>query len=497
MTDAQHNQAKAISRKDFLTTTLAGAMALPATVGAAAAPAGTAETEGNAQLVPPDRIVLIVIDTLRADHVGCYGYFRNTTPFLDSLASQGTLFRRAYSSSSNTSPSHASLFTALHPLQHGLTTNGLALDPQFSMMAEFLHEKGYQTAGFVSSHHFVVGGMSRGFDTFSEPGTEGLVKDLYRPAAVTVDLALDWLKDRKPDDRFFLWVHLFDPHGPRVPPEEYRAPFAEETDRNREAVARRFIYEHHTDFDFWKHKVNYLVGTLNDYDGEVLYADTQLKRLYTLAQEHGLNSNALWIATADHGEGLGNHHFVAHERFIYNEQLHVPLIFHMPGSAPRVVDNVVELVDVFPTIAALHGVPLAQHVQHTQGVSLLPYLRKGGSPLLHKQYAFSERRTYSEILRPAENDPYGFYKFEEGERYALQDQHFKYISWSAGDDEFYDLDEDPYEVKNVRGLGTEREREMRQQLRELAVDLQGHYDAETIRIDEENIERLRALGYLL
>ncbi|HEO72463.1 MAG TPA: hypothetical protein ENN80_14480 [Candidatus Hydrogenedentes bacterium] len=500
----------ALTRKEFLAAALTGASAISAATSdsgadnAPRAPVESSYAEGAAPrsaspLAAPDRIILLIIDTLRSDHVGCYGYFRDTTPFLDFLAANGTLFQRATASCSMTSPSHASLFTSLHPIQHKVVFNGLMLEPRFLTMAEFLQQQGYATAGFVSTIHFLKAGMARGFDTFSCRGDEGLVDNLYRPAEATVDKALAWLTERKPDEKFFLWVHVFDPHGPLKPPEEYSRPFDTETEQDFEKATRTFLFDHHTDFEFWKHKRNYLLGHMNRYDGEVRYADVQLQRLYTAAEQNGLNKNALWIATADHGEGLGNHHFGAHDRFIYNETVRVPLVFHGDGlqQGRRVVDDVVELVDIFPTLGSLLGVKLSDLVPHAQGECLLPYCVEASGSSRQKRTGFSERRAYVERQRPGPDDDMAFYHFEEGDKYALQDEHYKYIYWTVGDDEFYDLMEDPYELKNVRGLGVPEERHMRKELHDRVAAMRQHFDVEPAQADEQDMEQLRALGYLL
>jgi len=167
-----------------------------------------------------DHIFLITIDTLRADHLGCYGYPRETSPFIDSLAKEGILFEKAYSQSASTVPSHVSIFTGLYPFQHRVLANGYVLVNSYTTLAELLKNKGFKTAAFVSIARCLRGSkINQGFDVFDDPiGTINLMKVNYRPARLTRSSAALWLDNFNPKQKLFLWMHLYDPHVPYLPP---------------------------------------------------------------------------------------------------------------------------------------------------------------------------------------------------------------------------------------------------------------------------------------
>jgi arylsulfatase A-like enzyme len=163
-----------------------------------------------------DRILLITLDTLRADHMSCYEYPRQTTPFIDSIAAEGVRFTRAFAPMSTTAPSHTSMLTGLYPLQHGVVKNGHRLSDDVGTLPEILASAGFETAGFVSTNrHFAAGNIHQGFAHFDEPAPEGLQLQ-YRPAGQTLAEARAWLAQTPPPQRLFLWIHLFDPHEPYV-----------------------------------------------------------------------------------------------------------------------------------------------------------------------------------------------------------------------------------------------------------------------------------------
>ncbi|MHC4220645.1 MAG: sulfatase, partial [Planctomycetota bacterium] len=163
-----------------------------------------------------DRILLITLDTLRADHLSCYGYPRRTSPFIDSIAAEGVRFTRAFAPMATTVPSHASMLTGLYPLQHGVLKNGNRLSDDVGTLPEILASAGFETAGFVSTNrHFADGNLHQGFRHFDEPAPEGLELQ-YRCAEQTLDTARAWLAQTPPPPRLFLWIHLFDPHMPYV-----------------------------------------------------------------------------------------------------------------------------------------------------------------------------------------------------------------------------------------------------------------------------------------
>jgi len=280
-------------------------------------------------------VVLITIDTLRADHLGCYGNRRIPTPVADQLAQDGVLFQRAIAQVPLTLPSHTAILTGTYPLWNGvrdLTATGLP--PGIPTLAEIFRPHGYATAAFVSSIVLnSMWGLNRGFDSYDDqinpgegkPSEKGVVD---RRASITVDHAAGWIT-KQSSTPFFLWVHLYDPHAPYDPPEPFKARF----------------------------------GT-RPYDGEVAYADEQLGRLIATLKSRGLYDSSLIVLMSDHGEGLGEHGEQQHGLFIYNSTVHVPLIMKLPASfhmSANSAPNVVNAVDVAPTLVQICGFPSRAH----------------------------------------------------------------------------------------------------------------------------------------
>ena len=269
-------------------------------------------------------VLLVTIDTLRADRLGCYGYARASTPTLDALAARGVRFATAVAHVPLTTPSHASILTGLTPLRHGVRDNGQVLPAQVPTLAEAFRGAGYRTAAFVSGfpldRRF---GLDRGFETYDDrlPHGSDARRSAYveRPAGGTTKAALGWLESQQ--EPWFLWVHYFDPHSPYEPPQELVA------------------------------------GGRDPYDGEISQVDSQLGTLLRRIEEKGLQRRTLVLVTADHGESLGEHGEETHGVFVYDSTLRVPLILLAPDVPARVATTVARLVDVAPTLLDSAGIP--------------------------------------------------------------------------------------------------------------------------------------------
>jgi arylsulfatase A-like enzyme len=439
------------------------------------------------------RVVLITIDTLRADHVGCYGYPRATTKFIDRLAAEGVLFERALAPMSTTSPSHASLFTALYPIQHRVLQNGHVLADRYVTFPEILRDGGFTTAAAVSTDaHFGPGNIFQGFGFHDEPVLSPQVG--YRPADRTIDTAIDWLSRRRPDERFFLWVHLFDPHTPMQPPAEHLLHFQIESAESRASLTGFFENEHRIDVSFFDDDVQ-MLRLMDHYDAEVRFVDSQIERLYERLSQLGLQSDTLWIITSDHGEGLGNHGWLVHGKFIYNEQIRIPLIFHFMSDEPsaRRVPKLVELTDVMPTVLELVGADAHEPSPLWQGTSFVPLLRPDGRTFPDK-LAFAQRREY-----PPDHKPLDIFRggldYEPGETYGIQDHSFKYVYRTEGNDEFFVLRDDPYESRNLIGEGLVQENRFRTFLLDRLARFREQTDRDAEMVDEDTLRRLESLGY--
>lgn len=308
--------------------------------GCGSGPSGPPATAGA------PNILLVTIDTLRADHLGCYGYFRDTSPTIDALARESVFFERAYCPMATTLPSHASLLTGLNPLEHGILANQehggdrFVSRPGARSIAEILNEDGYATGAFVSAAPIKKStGIGTGFDAFVEP--EGAMCR----AEETVDQALRWIDDHA-DRRLFAWVHVYDPHWPRKPPSPYLERYRDEPALDRFLAERRipdFIAEAPCKLPTETRPAT------NAYDGAIRYVDDQLARLLDAFRKRGLLERTVVIVTADHGEGLNQHDWPAHGRN-WDEQLRVPLLIRFPEGEPKRFEPAVSLIDVFPTV---------------------------------------------------------------------------------------------------------------------------------------------------
>lgn len=425
----------------------------------------------------PPNILLVTIDTLRADHCSAYGYARPTTPQLDRLAREGVLFEAAYAPMATTGPSHASMFTGLPPRSLGLLKNGQLLRPELHTLAESFGAQGHDTAAFVSSyvlnHSF---GFNQGFLTYDDDFAEGqpsgrtavwegrqVPEEFDRRADQTRARAVRWLGDRghlgPGQPPFFLWVHLFDPHSPYDPPGEHRlfSPVAGDGE---------------------------LEATKAAYDGEVHFADAELGRLVEALREAGRLEDTLLIVVGDHGEGLMDHGHMAHGLHLYEEAVRVPLVIRWPQRLrPRRVREPISLVDLASSLLALVGQPKALGL--AGDASLAPLL-KGAAGDLEKP-VFLERRHYETGV------VHGF--SVKGVKLGVRKGRFKYLEApEEGTSELYDLAADPGERSNLQ-------RQQRQRADELAALLQV-WIAKTPRapaqpmLSEEAAERLRSLGYV-
>ncbi len=321
------------------------------------APSNSKEAAGNP---PPGHtnVVLVTVDALRADHLGCYGYFRDTSPHVDAFASEGTLFTHAFVPKGSTWPSLATIHTALWPVSHGVRYNGMRLTNDLEPLAEVLKNHGYTCGAFVTN------GGRQNFEGFDK-------KNIYTQEPLdrlaTRD-ALDWM-DAHATDKFFLWLHLFAPHGPYDPPVKDRTftnpNYSGHLDGSFERTTHVFVAQE----DLAKADLDHVISL---YDDEVLLMDRMIEMLQTKLSDLGLQRNTLIVFTADHGEELYDHHrYFHHQASVYEGTLHVPFIFWMPGKVPSKnrIEQPVSVIHTAPTILALLGIPAPKS---WEGESLVP-----------------------------------------------------------------------------------------------------------------------------
>lgn len=434
---------------------------------------------------PPKRIFVVTIDTLRADHLGLYGYPRGTSPFLDSLGARGIVFESVFASCSHTAPSHASLFTGLQPAQHRLLQNGETLPEPVVTLASLLKERGYKTAGFTTVSF--VKGLSAGFEEFS-------YEETFHDSAEILGRAEDWVRRQGAEQPFFVWIHLFDVHqwneDDQIDREALREIRTKSDVEGPELV--KLLREKFGDPFAGRIPKAKILRAVNRYDGQILSVDRHLADFFARIEAEGLMDGSLWVVASDHGEGLGNHDHMGHGKSIYNEQTRVPLLFYFADGRyePRRLDGLFRLVDVAPTIAETAGTSFESQVLPMAGRSFLGVLAENRPWTV--ETAFSQRR-------PADERRLHL-GWEPGEVFALQSRDFKVIAKTEGQHEVYDLGSDPFELHDLAGEPdppAEKERMLRELVRMYRKMVQqGEERLGSSEIDPEFVEELKALGYL-
>ena len=404
----------------------------------------------------PEHVLVVTIDTLRADRLGCYGGDQAATPNLDRLAREGAMAIEATVPAPITRPSHVSIFTGLDPAQHGIRDNiSRALAPDVPTLAEAFKAAGFATAGFVSSIVLSAqSGLARGFDEFSDrfdlgsdAGDEARFLDiLEKRGDVAAGDAVAWL-EKHAQARTFAWVHLYDPHAPYEPPEPYASRYAN-----------------------------------HPYDGEVAWSDELVGRLDEALARLGIRDRTLVAVTSDHGEALGDHGEIVHGYFLYQATLRVPLLLRGPGIAAGTrIPVVARSVDLFPTLLDLAGVPAPKSAYALAGRSLAAAARGAGSRL-------EEAPAFAESLTPRVH--YGWSDLR-----SVRDGRWKFIR--APRPELYDLGRDPGERRNLvdeeparaRALAAALDRHLREEERA------PQRAAPAADAPAELVEKLSALGY--
>lgn len=450
---------------------LAGISLLLFGAAAAPSPAPTAPT--------PTSLVLISIDTTRADHLHCYGYPLPTSPTLDRLASEGFLFENVITQAVNTGPSHATIFTGLLPMGHGVRFNGIPLGVEFETLTTLLAKAGYRTGGFVSGYTMIASqcGLQRGFEVYDDQ----VLKEA-RPAGETVDRALVWLKGLPPDKPYFLFLHLFDPHGKYDPPAGYAEKFR--TGKYDPIPNADLIPDYQRqelpDGEISRDPLDYI----SRYDGEIAYADSQIARL--LAQ---VGNKAVVIITSDHGETLVEHdYYFSHGARLYEEALRVPLIVRAPRLSlkGKRIGGLATLADVLPTALTLLGQPVPRRLA---GRNLIPFARLGA--ITAGSAAITEARAAPMSLagRQLTYPPRGLVFSAHGDRYKLID----YPASGGTLYELFDLEKDRGEKNPTYGAEAARQSPVYQALDFYLV---GGRSPEPPDLDEEAKKKLRSLGYL-
>ena len=400
---------------------------------------------------PPKKpdVFLVTIDTLRADHVHCYGYDRVQTPAIDALARDGVRFTQAFTPSPITNTSHTSILTGLLPSSHGVTDFGVPLSPLHLTWAELLHQQGYRTAAFIGAvildSKTLAPGLDRGFDFYDNFPEHSKTKSRWgrveRRGMDVAQRAEAWLTAH-PQGPHFVWVHLYDPHDPYEPP----APYSQ-------------TYKDHL------------------YDGEIAYADSALANFLAYLKQHGWYDNAVVVVVGDHGEGLGEHHEDTHGIFLYDSTTHVPLIVKTPagsGVKVKVVEAQVRTTDILPTVLDLTKVNASANLD---GESLKPYFTGTNGEA-------TERVVLGETDYPV--------RFGWAPLRSVRLEGLKFIE--APRPELYDLRQDAGELNNQYQPGKPQVQKFRGMLAEVRAKAPSPEPSRGVT--GQSSDELKALGYL-
>lgn len=472
--------------------------ALPAL---AAALAGVLIQTTGCRDTPPagsPNVVWIVIDAQRADHLGCYGYERDTSPFLDSLAAHGVRFTHAVSQESYTQASVPSYFTSTYPLQHGVLYDQPTIDvlaPEFLTIAEVLKAAGYTTAAFVFNPHLKERfGFGQGFDLYDD-NSEGWPEDEPRWEAMEtarkIHGKVEGYLAAHPGRPLFLYLHYRDVHSPYSPPPPFHELFLPAHIEPRPDI----LYTKRPG-DTTPRSLGMVIS---QYDGEIRYTDTHLRRLIDLLARSGITrANSVIVVTADHGEEFHDQHpgdprGLSHGRTLYGEQLRVPLLLLLPDAAPaaRVIDTPVELVDIVPTLLDAVGIDWTQ-LDQFQGTSLLPLITTGTR---------SERVVYAGgnhargmIIAGA----WKYYRYDKGlKRDRKRTFHRKAPGYTYNfGEELYNIREDPGETRNIITTHATIATTMRRRLDDIEAAMAADAAATPAPMDDDTRKQLEALGYM-
>ncbi|MGH9617250.1 MAG: sulfatase-like hydrolase/transferase [Acidobacteriaceae bacterium] len=400
--------------------------------------------QSAANPVKPLNVVLITLDTVRADHLNCYGYKKIKTPAIDAIAAHGVLFVKALTQAPVTAPSHASMFTGTNPNVHRVRDNGFALQPSSVTLATILRRQGWDTAAFVSTSilgkHF---GLGQGFSTYDDqmPPAGNGQHEATRPGNVAVDHAIEWLRVQK-SQPFFLWVHLYDAHLPYRPHVEFSRQYPGDP-----------------------------------YDAEIAFEDQQVGRLLAAIRRKSPAGKTMIVLLSDHGESLGQHGEYEHGIFLYDSTLHIAWMMSGPGIPAGVrVRQQAREIDLLPTILDLLGAKASPAIQ---GTSMVPAFYGKSVPSTY---------SYEETLIP---------KIDMGwtELRGIHTAHWMYIR--APRPELYNLDRDPDELNNVIDTRPKEYRELDAELRQLSgIGVSGRETVTMKQLDRPTMEQLQSLGYV-
>lgn len=400
----------------------------------------------------PMNVFLISVDTLRADHMGIYGYQRNTTPNIDKWAKEATVFTNAYTTNPFTYPSFASLMTGLHPLSTRIITNGSGplISPNIQTLTKILKQSGYSTSAYVTNSWLdpKFSNLNEGFDHFKlhGEGKDNLWKNNNSRIAYDnfINQAIDSIEKNKTRNQF-LWIHLIDPHYPYFPPESLKCNFL--SSKTCETLSKKTIPdimgENFKYFKCSKDKISeeQLQINISLYDGDIVQADYLVGKILNKIKSSGLNKNSLVIFYSDHGEGFDHQYYFHHGGVLYHSNTHIPLIIKYPSSYQQLnfTDRLVDNTDIFPSILNLMNIKY--NIETVDGKNFSDIFKNN---------------IVSSLLAKLNSRKYIYSIDYLGSKYSIFDGKYKYIfsqknacMYQNQREELYDLTQDPKEMKNI------------------------------------------------
>jgi arylsulfatase A-like enzyme len=425
---------------------------------------------------PPDlkNIIIISVDTLRADHLGCYGYPLNTSPEIDAFSRDGLLFSRSYTITPLTSPAFASMLTSLPPHKHGSKRNGLSIYNNIHTLPWFLKSHGYACAAFISNWSLrkKLCGLDRHFDLYDEVlgkkrwmgilNTEGEARNVTQRAST-------WL-EKNQDKRIFLWVHYTEPHAPYIFHRKFRFDFQKKN---------KFLYPAGTQFQ-----------KIEKYDSEIGLTDFYIGKMIAKIKSLGLYRDALIIFNSDHGESFGEHKYFRHGRNLYNSTLLVPLIIKLPGNRPekRIRNDYASILDISPTILSILKIPLPPQME---GINLM--VRDSRKTVFFETYKgraiFKKGIKFKTRVYPIK---YGLVR--NSRKIILNDKSRRF--------EVFNLKNDGFELNNIYKYKDNKFLALESELKHYAKTAKDciketrKYHLNPSKLSPEDIEKLKSLGYI-
>lgn len=435
----------------------------------------------------PEKLLLIIVDTVRADHLSCYGYKDRKTPNIDGLAESGVLFSQAVSAIPETGPSVSSILTACYPARHGVRANVYPLPKEAYTWAQVLRKQGFRTAAFTDKYPFRKLRILKGFDHFHRRDTKA--ESEADVIASAVDAPIAWLKQNR-SEKFFALIHFYDAHLPY-------APFARSESTLSLQYSGPYDGQYGPAMTLWDNRLDVNAKDVaymrSLYDDEIGYIDRYVGEIQTALEEMGIAEETLIILTSDHGEAFGEHnYYFDHGDCLYEHQIWVPLIFkHGTLLPPGLrVEAQVRTIDIMPTALQLMNIDFQRRID---GVSLAP-LFKGKKSLLGARYAVSE----GDAINFTNPNARGFVDGVKGKHISIRKEEKKLIYVPQNPDgefELYDLNADPDEKINLIQQEPGIARELLEYLRKW-IKQQGEGKTSAEALDKDAEEILKSLGYI-